>query len=346
MAGYIQMPFHNHITAIFDASVERTGKDRLRISWKTHIKGLRLLIYHGDSPETIERNQPFCQIEGKTAVEFSGLNPEIPHYFEITTEKSAGIIVSERRLPLEGTVNFRDLGGYETIDGRHVKWGKVFRSDHLSRLTDRDIAFLKGMKIQCVCDFRTSTEAQKRPDRFPGDGAGEHLHLPIDNLKFDPTALFEKLKKGDTSWLTREFLIDGYILIIDNFAAMWGEVFRRLSDPDQIPLVFHCTGGKDRAGTCAALILLVLGVPEDTVIFDHGLSNIFIVDVLDRIYAQFDSYGIEREKIAPYFTAPPYCIEALLAHLRDKYGSAIAYLQSKAGVTEEMFAQVRRHLLE
>lgn len=340
------MTFLNHRSAILDAIVDRTGKDAVRISWKTHLKDLQVLIYHGDSPGTIDHSKPFCRIGGKNAVEFSGLNPEKPHYFEIATEKAAGIIIGERRLPLEGAVNFRDLGGYETIDGRRVKWGKVFRSDHLSRLTHGDIAYLQKIKIQSVCDFRTPAEVRKRPDRFPGDGPGEHLHLPIDNLKFDPTALFEKLKRGDTSWLTREFLIDGYILNVDTFAAVWGEVFQLLADPSRLPLVFHCTGGKDRAGTCAALILLALGVPEDTVIFDHGLSNIFIADVLDKIYAQFDAYGIERQKIAPYFTAPPYCIEALLAHLDEKYGSPIDYLKSKAGVTAEMLGLIREELLE
>ena len=68
--------------------------------------------------------------------------------------------------------------------------------------------------------------------------------------------------------------------------------------------------------------------------------------MLNKIYTQFDSYGIEREKITPYFTAPPYCIEALLAHLHEKYGSAIDYLKSKAGVTEEMLEQIKGELLE
>jgi len=202
------------------------------------------------------------------------------------------------------------------------------------------------MEIQCVCDLRTSTEVQKRPDRFPGDGPGTYLHLPIDNLKFDPTTLFQKLKKGDTSWLTPEFLIDGYILNIDQFASVWGEVFRRLADPDQRGLVFHCTGGKDRAGTCAALVLLALGVPQETVIRDHGLSNIFIADVLDKIYAQFESSGIDRNRIAPYFTAPRYCIEALLDHLNEKYGSPTDYLKSKAGVTEQVLEEIKGRLLE
>ena len=333
-------------SSIFDAAVVRTGQDAVRISWKTHLKDLQVSIYHGNSPETIERNEPFLQIEAQTAVDISGLNPDIPHYFEILSGNGAGIITAERRLPLEGTVNFRDLGGYETSAGRRIKWGRVFRSDHLSRLTDRDIAFLQRMKIRCVCDFRTSAEAQKRPDRFPGDGPGAYLHLPIDNLKFNPTTLFEKLKRGDTDWLTREFLIDGYILNIDKFAAIWGEVFRRLADPGQMALVFHCTGGKDRAGTCAALVLLALGVPEETVILDHGLSNIFIADVIDKIYAQFESSGIDRKKISPYFTAPQYCIEALLHHLHEKYGSPADYLRSKAGVTEEMLKEIRRQLLE
>ena len=340
------MAVFGQTSSIFDAAVVRTGQDAVRISWKTHLKDLQVSIYHGNSPETIERNQPFLQIEGQTVIDISGLNPDIPHYFEIISENSAGIITAERRLPLEGTVNFRDLGGYETGEGRRVRWGKVFRSDHLSRLTDRDITFLQCMKIQSVCDFRTSAEAQKRPDRFPGDGPGAYLHLPIDNLKFNPITLFEKLKGGDTSWLTPEFLIDGYILNIDKFAAIWGEVIRRLADPDQLALVFHCTGGKDRAGTCAALVLLALGVPEETVIRDHGLSNVFIADVLDKIYAQFESSGIDRNRISPCFAAPPYCIEALLQHLHEKYGSPTDYLKSKAGVTAEMLEKVRGLLLE
>jgi len=330
----------------FDASVERVAKATVRVSWKTRRENLQISIYHGDSPETMQRNAPLYRIKGETSVEISGLNSDMPHYFEIVPDSGSAKIISERRLPLQGAVNVRDLGGYATTTGQCVRWGKVFRSDHLSNLTGRDIDFLKHMKLRCVCDFRTSTEAQRRPDRFPGDGPGKHLHLPMDNLKSDPTDLFKKLESGDTSWLTKEFLIEGYILNIEEFAPVWGEVFKRLADPGHLPLVFHCTGGKDRAGTCAALILLALGVPEETVIYDHGLSNIYIRDVVNRIYAKFDAAGIDREKISPYFSAPRYCIEAVLAHLRQKFGSAVAYLKSKAGVTEEMLGRIREELLE
>ncbi len=331
---------------IFDASVERLDKDTLRISWKTARKDLQVSIYYGDAPETIQRNAPLYRIKGENAVEISGLNSNMPHYFEIVPDKGNARVISERRLPLQGAVNFRDLGGYETTTGQRVRWGKVFRSDHLSNLTAHDIDFLQRMKLCCVCDFRTSTEARRRPDQFPGDGPGEHVHLPMDNLKSDPTDLFKKIERGDTSWLTKEFLIEGYILNIEEFAPVWGEVFKRLADPGCLPLVFHCTGGKDRAGTCAALILLAMGVPEKTVIYDHGLSNIYIRDVVEGIYAKFDAAGIDREKISPYFSAPRYCIEALLIHLRKKYGSTVGYLKSKAGVTEEMLKRIKEQLLE
>ena len=329
-----------------DAAVERIAQDTVRIRWKTRFKDLAVSIYHGDTPETIQRSKPFRRIKGRTAVKISDLNPDVPHYFDIGFEDGDRRVVSERRLPLQGAVNFRDLGGYTTAAGRRLKWGRVFRSDHLSGLTDRDLTFLQRMRILSVCDFRTSAEAQRRPDRFPGNGPGKYLHLPLDHLRYDPTTIFQKLKQGDTSWLTPEFLIEGYILNIEKSAPVWGEVFKRLADPGQLPLVFHCTGGKDRTGTCAALILLALGVSEKMVIYDHGLSNTFLTDVVEKIYAQFEALAINRRKIAPYFSAPRYCIEALLAHIRKKYGSAADYLKLKAGVTEKMLGRIREELLE
>ena len=336
----------NKRAPIFEASVSRRGQDELRLSWQTNQPNLRLSIYHGNSPETIQSKIPFKPMKGQTEVILPLENPNVAHYFKIVPEGSQAITIGERRLPLKGTVNSRDLGGYESADGRRVKWGKVFRSDHLARLTESDIALLRQMRIRSVCDFRTSAEVRHKQDRFPTDGRGVYFHLPVNHLKFDPTILFEKIKHGDTSWLTPEFLIEGYILNIDRFAPVWGEVFKRLADPAQLPLLFHCTGGKDRAGTCAALILLALGVPEKTVIYDHGLSNIYVADVVNQIYAQLDCDDACREKISPYFSAPQYCLEAMLTHLDVKYGSPVDYLKSEAGVTDEMLEKIREDLLE
>lgn len=331
---------------ISDVSADRNSKGELIISWQSKRKQLPISVYHGTTPETIQSKVPIKITKDPAAVIRSQLDPTVPHYFKILFEGNNAITVGERRLPLQETVNTRDLGGYETTDGRRVKWGKVFRSDHLARLTDKDIAFLQRLKIQSVCDFRTLVEVRNRPDRFPAGDSGSYVHLPVNHLQFEPGLLFEKLKNGDADWLTPEFLIEGYLLNVDQFASTWGEVFKRLADPAHLPLIFHCTGGKDRAGACAALILLALGVPEKTVISDYGLSNIYIADVVNQIYDQFDIDAQYRKKISPYFSAPQYCIEAMISHLNEKYGSAIAYLASRAGVTEEMLQTIKSQLLE
>lgn len=332
--------------SIFDISVNRSSSGEFIINWKTKHKQLPISVYHGTTADTIQHKIPFKFTKDPAAVILSQLDPAVPHYFKVVFETDKAITLGERRLPLQETVNTRDLGGYETAEGRRIKWGIVFRSDHLARLSEDDIAFLQQMKIQSVCDFRTSVEVQTRPDRFPADGYGTYTHLPVNHLKFEPGLLFEKLKNGDASWLTPSFLIEGYHLNLDQFATTWGEVFRQLAEPKSLPLLFHCTGGKDRAGTFAALLLLALGVPEETVIYDYDLSNTYIADVVNQIYAQFNIDADYREKIAPYFSAPQYCIEALLSHLHDKYGSPIKYLTSRAGVSEQVLQAIKYQLLE
>jgi len=103
---------------------------------------------------------------------------------------------------------------------------------------------------------------------------------------------------------------------------------------DDLPVLyhtdyFHLPAGKDRAGTCAELILLALGVPEDTVIHDHGLSNIYIADAVKEINERIKAVGIDPDDVAPYFTAPRNSIIASVNHIRKTYGSTADYLKEK-----------------
>ena len=156
----------------------------------------------------------------------------------------------------------------------------------------------------------------------------------------------ESLQKGDISWLTEDFIIKRYIAKIDLFPNVWGEILNMLADPNNRPLVFHCTAGKDRAGACAALILLAFGVPEDTVIHDHGLSNIYIADTLEMINERIKALGIDPDDVAPYFTAPRNAIIALVDHVRNTYGYAADYLKDKGGISQKVLNDLKRQLLE
>jgi protein-tyrosine phosphatase len=156
----------------------------------------------------------------------------------------------------------------------------------------------------------------------------------------------ESLQKGDISWLTEDFIIKRYIAKIDLFPKVWGEVLTTLADPIKRPFVFHCTAGKDRAGTCAAILLLALGVSEDKVIEDHGLSNIYIADALKMINKRIKALGIDPDAVAPYFTAPRNAIIALVNHVRQTYGSAADYLKNKGGVSQNTLTDLKQQLLE
>lgn len=262
------------------------------------------------------------------------------------TKNNSVIHAMKQRVPLEGAVNFRDLGGYLTSQGKRIKNGRVFRSDSLARLSSPDLSKLIKMNIKTVCDFRTAAEQHKAPNKFPSNDSTKYLHLPVAQSDTDNTILFERLKNGDVEWINIDFMINGYIRGIEKFAGIWGKVIKLLADPGNCPLIFHCTAGKDRTGTCAALILLLLDVPEQTVIDDHGLSNVFIAAILDKIYARMKSAGIDPDLVSPYFTAPKECIIELIRHLHRNYGSAYNYFIQKAKVRPETIESLKKNLLE
>ena len=153
------------------------------------------------------------------------------------------------------------------------------------------------------------------------------------------------MKKADVSWLTPDFMVNGYIRNLEDFAGVWGEVINCLAELENGSILFHCTGGKDRTGTCAALILLMLGVSGETVVEDHQLSNIYIADLLPKIFKLIASYGVDPDVVYPYLTAPKECILAVLDHIKNKYGSASAYLVKKAGVSMKTQEALKEKLL-
>jgi len=313
-------------------NVEKTADDRYRISWDA-IEGDALVqVFAGDSPATIDLKKPVAETRDAKAIVVSMAENIVFPYFSIAARGQPGVIWAERRLPLEKTYNFRDIGGYQTKDNRRMRWGVVYRSAHLAELTDTDHDLLKQIGIKLVCDFRTVEEAQGQPNRLPPDGSMEYQHMPIAHGKFDPAEAIGRIKKGDISWLTDDFMTNNYLKQIDDFAGLWKQLFKYLMDRHNRPLVFHCTAGKDRTGVCAALILLTAGVPESTVIADHALSNTYNAPVIRRIEHEIRKFGIDPDDMRAYLSAPREAMEAVVAHLKNNYGSAKDYLVEKAGI--------------
>jgi len=252
------------------------------------------------------------------------------------------LVIAERTLPLSGAVNFRDVGGYRTEDGRAVRWGQVYRAGSLAELTDDDVAYLTRLGLRLSCDLRSADEVTRRPDRLPPGATA--LHHPI-------AAEVGRLRQMFTLFRLRnrigELLQNVYVVMLDQNAAIFAEIIRLAAEPANLPLLIHCTAGKDRTGLAVALLLLALGVPEETVIADYTLSN-HAFDVLagrmrpemERLYA----LGFDDAQLRPFLLAQAETLVGALAYLRRRYGSVEAYLL-QAGVGEEEIGRLRDSLL-
>jgi protein-tyrosine phosphatase len=174
-----------------------------------------------------------------------------------------------RVLPLQGASNFRDLGGYVGASGRALRWGRIFRSDHLGQLTAQDLTRIAPLGLATVCDFRGVHERAAHPCAIPG--------VRVQALSIEPTVVqaiedFVRTHGGIGAPDAVRLMQDTYRAFVTDNSHRFAELFAHLLDGPG-PLVFHCTAGKDRTGFAAALILHALGVQPAVVMHDYLLSN-------------------------------------------------------------------------
>jgi protein-tyrosine phosphatase len=327
----------------------RNENGMILIHWGPGMDHRTVTIYVGDSPSGIDRRSPVATVNGTSNVKIPALNPGMRHYFEVVPEGAPGIMVVERGVPVRGAVNFRDLGGYETADGRRLKWDQVYRSGTLSKLEDSDLSLLKRLGVKLVCDFRTAHEMQIAPDRLPTDGSIDYLHLPTFLGDRDPIAALNENRGNGIEKMARDFkayMIQAYTVSIYKQARTWGRVIEHLARSENRPMVFHCTTGKDRTGVFAALLLLALGVTEESIIEDYVATNFFLARDLEQASGHIRDLGMDPERMSPYFYVKEVYMSSLIDHIRQTFGSVANYFQSEAGVPETALSLLKEELLE
>jgi protein-tyrosine phosphatase len=242
-------------------------------------------------------------------------------------------VTLDRLIALEGAVNFRDLGGYDTVDGQRTRWRVLFRADGLGELTEPDLAVLRQLGIRTVIDLRSGYEVEMSRFNVEAHPVAFH-HFPFVDELPDPTA-FER-KPGLLGAQYKEMLDDAGPQIISALEVLAG--------PEARPAVFHCTAGKDRTGLLAALLLSLLGVPEETVVADYALSGEAMARLRAKLILKYPDGRDVIEDSDEVFSADPNLMVGLLAHLRARYGSAEAYA-AKIGVPENVVERLREALL-
>ena len=240
----------------------------------------------------------------------------------------------ERRIPLEGCVNFRDLGGYPTTDGRTVKWRHLFRSDAPNTLTEADVQIITGtLGISAVIDLRNS-------DGVLTDGRGllalsgiGYHHFPFLERRGIPPPT-----DGEDSALR---LAEVYQWMLHNSGDLMAQAFTTLAQQVNHPALFHCSAGKDRTGVLAATILDVLGVDREEIVADYLETNVAIDAILARLQKMPGFVHSTREGIM----APRIAIEKYLDVAQSEFGGSEAYLLHH-GVQQSVIDGFRESMLE
>lgn len=241
-----------------------------------------------------------------------------------------------RHVAFEAAFNCRDLGGYETTDRRRVRWGVVYRSGSLHRLTIVDLESANQLGLRTVIDLRSSAELE-RSGRFSGIAVAFH-HTPL----FEEDSLpFKWAEPDDPEPPPGE----DYLAIAENGASTLAVAFDIIAECEY-PVVFHCAAGKDRTGILAGLLLSALGVSDETIVRDYELTN-------RSLAAHLSWAKVNDPKEAAEIAARPAwllrssgpVIKAFLESLRRRHGSIDRYLNG-LGVKKQTLDTLRVRLLE
>lgn len=241
-----------------------------------------------------------------------------------------------RRLLFGRVTNFRDLGGYPTCMGGETRWGQVFRSDSLHKLASSDVAAFDAVGLSVIYDLRRQDERTTDP----GHPACVHLELPSRRVgDTDPSALRDRT--------------DGERWLFEDYAGMLaagGPVFGRLFSEVASgfgPAVFHCTGGKDRTGLTAALLLTCLGVSRETVLDDYELTSQYRgAEHLPAVVDFFVAKGIERSAAEGLLSTPRWAMADALRVLDTTFGGIGAYLVDQGNMAEAAIASLLGRLVD
>jgi protein-tyrosine phosphatase len=238
-----------------------------------------------------------------------------------------------RHIPVQGTLNFRDVGGLEVEGGGVVARRTLFRSDALHKVEAAGSRMLSELGLRTVLDLRTLEElliAQSPLADFADCGT-RTIHM--------------SLVGPDFSELPPE--LEGvYSFFVDRRGQAIAAAIKHLASPGALPGLVHCTAGKDRTGVVIAFTLAAVGVPDEVIAADYALSSMFLVAGQTAVIGQISAAsGLDEQLMQTLMASPPELMTRTLARAREQAGSIAGYLKSN-GLTDGDLAALRAALVK
>lgn len=270
-----------------------------------------------------------------------------------TENLNEGMELNNQLIGITSAHNARQLGGYR-IGRKTVKDGLLIRTASISGLSEADSALLADKyKVQRIYDFRGQAESQASPDVIPGNAGYLSLSIPFTGTESSSVhgqsqeEMISMLLQYADNPLVQDMCENMYDKIF--FEESSHEVYRKFFsdllslDPEDGAVLWHCTQGKDRAGSASAMLLAALGADRDLIMADFTLSKDYYDPMASRIPVETE---VQRNVINTLISANPEAFEKTLDKVDAEYGSLRNYLTECLGVTPEMMNTLRKRYLE
>ncbi|WP_454858971.1 tyrosine-protein phosphatase [Rhizobium binxianense] len=243
---------------------------------------------------------------------------------------------TSRHIPIPGTFNVRDLGGYPTIDGNETLWRRFIRSDSLHRLDEAGVALLIDRGVTAVVDLRHTDELVAAPNPFSGRKGVQYINVNL---------LADLLPSGDAAHdPSKDVLLDLYLRALDQRGIAIREVLEAITEIPGGAVLFHCAAGKDRTGILAALLLSIAGVGREHVLDDYEMTATYIKPAIPDFERRALARGQDLASLHAMLASRRETMQATLSYLDERYGGVPTYLAS-TGLSTSAIERLRDRLL-
>lgn len=328
--------------ALDKPAVERSG-NRLTVTWAA---AGPVDVYAAPAADATVRTASLISrgdADGRHDIDDTGVERR---YFILRDARGKTVRVAERLLPLATGSNFRDLGGYAAANGKHVRWGRIFRSAATPKLDAADAARVQSLGLSSMIDLRSSEERQMAPTKLTGI---RYSAIDYSLMSMMPKDMASMRNGGALYRGMPAFLVPQLKMVFDDLLGRRG------------PVMYHCTAGQDRTGITTALILHALGVPRATILEDYHLTT--QVRQPQNEMVPITAALAESNPVAKMFagyqkgghTAKPEALrdpdgraflDSAFDEVEKRYGSLDAFLEKEVGVTKGNLALLRATYLE
>lgn len=269
-------------------------------------------------------------------------DPTNRYYYKLVFGDKYRVKVATRNIVIPGIQNFRDLGGYPSYPGRKsTRWGMLYRSGEMEKLECGSIKELKNLGIRTIIDLRTPEEIKVDPTDLQ-----EYFHIVSIPI---PTGDVKKILDGIQNQSIRSDTVSRIVermnrTLVNKCTSQYRQVFNLLLEPDNYPIIIHCSSGKERTGILSALILAALNVNEDYIMEDYRLSNRYFNIPQATRYA-YRLPARSQEAITTLFSAHERFLSAAKDEAEHLYGDIDTYLRKGIGLSRQEIRQLKDILL-